>query len=126
MDPLSLTASITALVHATVQIIQYVNDVKDASKEKRTLASEAAGLLGLLTNLKNRVEQAEKTPDPWYSGVRVLGGENGPLEQFRDSLEKLAAKLEPSSGIRKAGKSLLWTFDKAEMINILAKIERLK
>jgi hypothetical protein len=126
MDPLSLTASITALLGTTAQVIQYLNDVKDASKEKRSLASEAASLLGLLTDLKYRAEEAEQTRDPWYTGIRVLGGENGPLEQFRNSLEELAAKLKPLSGYRKAGKSLLWTFDKTEINNILARIERLK
>jgi hypothetical protein len=126
MDPLSLTASITALLGATARIIQYLNDIKGASKEKRSLALEAASLLGLLTDLKYRAEEAEQTHDPWYASIRVLGSENGPLEQFRNSLEELAAKLNPSSGYRKAGRSLLWTFDKIDINNILARIERLK
>jgi hypothetical protein len=97
MDPLSLTASITALLGTTAQIIQYLNDVKDASKEKRSLASEAASLLGFLTDLKYRAEEAEQTRDPWYTGIRVLRGENGPLEQFRNSLEELTTKLTTSA-----------------------------
>jgi hypothetical protein len=126
MDPLSLTSSITVLLGTTVQIIQYLNEVKDASKEKRSLASEAANLVGLLTELRYRAVEAEQTRDPWYTGIQVLGGENGPLEQLGNSLRELAAKLIPLSGYRKAAKSLLWPFDKTEINNILPRIERVK
>jgi hypothetical protein len=126
MDPLSLAIGITALLGTTAQVVQYLNDVRSASIEKRTLASEAASLLVLLTDLKYRAEEAQQTQDPWYNGVRMLEGEGGPLEQFKASLEGLAAKLEPVSRIRKAGKSLLWTFDRTEIANFLTKIERFK
>jgi hypothetical protein len=119
MDPLSLTASITALLGTTAQIIQYLNDVKDASKEKRSLASEAASLLGFLTDLKYRAEEAEQTRDPWYTGIRVLRGENGPLEQFRNSLEELTTKLKPLSGYRKLNDTRTGSFGYSQRVSIM-------
>ena len=127
MDPLSLTISTTALLSTTIQIIQYLNDVNDASKEMRSLTSEAASLQGLLTELHYRAMEAVQARDPWYTGIRVLGGENGPLEQLRNSFKEFLAKQKSLSGHRIVGKSLpLWTFDKTEIDNILARIERLK
>lgn len=71
------------------------------------------------------MEEAQLT-DPWFTGVRSLGGEGGPLDQFKEAMEELARKLKPEAGIKKFGKALTWTLDKNEISNILSKIERLK
>jgi hypothetical protein len=126
MDPLSLTVSITALINTTAQVVSYLNDVKDAPKERAKLASEAACLYPLLIQLKYRVDEA-KAGDKWYESTRtLLGGPNGPLDQFRNALAELAGKLAPVAGLKEFGRKLIWTLDKRECTDILAKIERLK
>ena len=128
MDPITavgLAASIAQLFDATTTAIKYLNDVKDAPKDRATLAREGSSLLALFTDLRYRVEEAQLT-DPWFTGVRSLGGESGPLGQFKEAIEELARKLKPEAGIKKFGKALIWTLDKNEISNILSKIERLK
>jgi hypothetical protein len=128
MDPvtvISLVASITQLIDATTKTIRYLNDVKDAPKDRATLAQEAANTLILLTNLRYKLEEAKST-DPWFTGVRSLGVESGPLDQFKEAMEELARKLKPEVGIKKFGKSFFWTLDKNDIDTVLSKIERLK
>ncbi|KAH0534081.1 hypothetical protein FGG08_007315 [Glutinoglossum americanum] len=128
MDPVTvvgLAASIVQLINATTKAIKYLNDVKEAPKDRARLAREATSLLALLIDLRYRVEEAEST-DPWFAGVCSLGVEGGPLEQFKKAIEELAEKLKPEGGMRKFGKALLWTLDKNEIGNTLSRIERLK
>jgi hypothetical protein len=126
MDPLSLTASITALISTTAQVVSYLNDVKDAPKERAKLASEVACLYPLLIQLKYRVDDAA-AGDKWSeSTLKLLGGSNGPLDQFGKALAELARKLAPATGLKGIGRKLIWALDKTECMDILAKIERLK
>jgi hypothetical protein len=128
MDPVTaigLVASIVQLIDATTTAIKYLNDVKDAPKDRATLAREAANLLVLLMDLRCRVEEAEPT-DPCFIGVRSLGVKGGPLDQFKETMENLANEMKPQTGMKKLGKTLLWTLDKNNISDILSKIERLK
>jgi hypothetical protein len=64
MDPITavgLAASIVQLINATTKALKYLNDVKDAQKDRATLAREASSLLALITDLRNKVEEAEET-----------------------------------------------------------------
>lgn len=126
MDPLSITASITALLQLIGTIIGYLDSVRDAFEDQMTrkFAMELYALNSLLTVLRNRV----KTPsdDPWFTTIRALGVENGPLDQFKSSLEGLASKLEPAKGAKMIRKILTWHFDKAKVLAILSVIERIK
>ena len=63
MDPLSLTASIVALLQLMGTAISYVNDVKGATKDRAKVAIEAATTYGLFTLLMYRVEEANSA-DP--------------------------------------------------------------
>ncbi|KAH0541723.1 hypothetical protein FGG08_003815 [Glutinoglossum americanum] len=128
MDPItavSLAASIVQLIDATTKVIKYLNDVKDAPKDRARLARETTSLLALLTDLRYKVEEANPT-DPWFNGVFSLGVEGGPLEQFDETIKELVKKLKPGTGIKKFNKILLWTLDKNEISETLTKIERLK
>ena len=76
MDPVTavgLAAGIIQLIDATAKIIKYVGEVKDAPKERESLSLEAANLMPLLMNLKQRIDSAS-TDDPWFSNVRSLEG----------------------------------------------------
>ena len=128
MDPITvvgLAASIVQLIDATMKAMKYLNNVKDAPKDRAKIAREATSLLVLLMELRYMVEEAKST-DPWFAGIRSLGVKMGPLEQFKEEIEDLAEKLNPQSGMKKFGKTLLWTLDKKDIDRILSKIERLK
>ena len=126
MDPLSISASITALLQLTSTVIQYVNGVKGAPGDRRTILSELASVNGILFILQDEADQA-KQGDQWSSTLRSLNVPDGPLEQFRKALERLASKLaSPATGLKKLGKAITWPFQKEEIKEILGSIERQK
>ena len=125
MEIVGLTASVTQLIDITAKAIKYLNSVKEASKERASLFQEASSFLPLLVSLEARINAA-KPSEPWFDDVRLLGIENGPLDQLREALMQLTDKLKPKRGVEKAARALIWTLDKAFCDNILHKIERVK
>lgn len=128
MDPATavcLVASVAQIITVTTRVVGYLNDIKDAPNDRARLAIEVASLTTLFTSLRYTVEGSTSS-DPWLLGVRSLGVENGPLEQFKEAMELLAEKLKPQSGLKKFGLKLLWTLDKKEIGDIMSRIERTK
>ena len=131
MDPVTaigLLASIVQLIDVTLKTVKYLNEVKDAPKEQAKFAREATSLLSLFTDLRYRVEESQETAssDTWFSGLKSLGRQGGPLDDFKFTMEELADKLKPAQGMKKIEKALCWTIEKKEIEAILLKIERLK
>ena len=116
MDPLSITASVIAILQLTGEVIKYLSDVADAPKECQQCTIEASNLHNLLINLRYRLEQGQ-TGDPWFTAIRTLNVENGPLDQYKQALEQLRSKMKTR---------LVWRFSKAEVTGILARMDRLK
>ena len=125
MDPLSVTASVIAVLQLTGTVLSYLNDVKKAPKECQQCTIEASNLQNLLINLRYRLEQGQ-IGDPWFAAVRALNIENGPLDQYKQALEQLQSKVDVGNGVRKVKRQLVWKFSKAEVAEILARMERLK
>lgn len=125
MDPLSATASVIAILQLSAKVLCYLNDVKDTSKGHVQCAIEASNLHNLLTNLRFRLEEGHGL-QPWFSAVRALAVENGPLDQFKQALELLQAKMTDGGRLKKAREALIWKFKKEEIDAILARMERLK
>jgi Cdc6-like AAA superfamily ATPase len=129
MDPISITSSVIAVIELTGAVLGYISETKDASADHARLAEEVTSILGLLTTLKFRVQAAKKDGQlykEWFSTIRSLNIEKGPLDQFQQALLRLASKLEPKEGIRKAAETLRWKFKKPQIYEILDAIERLK
>ena len=125
MDPLSLTASIIAVIQLTSTLTSYLNEVRKATAEQAEIAVEASNLFHLLTTLRFRVE-ASRSDDPWFNQVKLLGINNGPLDQFKIHLEKMMDQLSSSRKRDQIKSIFLWKFTKKEAENTLARIERLK
>jgi len=125
MDPLSVTASVIAVLQLTNEVIRYLLDVKDAPKECQQCTIEASNLQNLLTNLHYRLRDAT-TNDPWYDALKALNDRDGPFDQYGQALEQLLSRVTIHDGLQKIGKQLLWKFKKVEVANILARMERLK
>ena len=128
MDPitvLGMVAAIVQLIETTSKTVRYLNDVKGAPKDRAKLAQEATNLLPVFTQLRYRVEEADST-DPWYVGIRSLGGAGGPLKEFESTMEDLGDRLAPGKGLKRIGMALSWTLLKKDVDILLSKIERLK
>jgi hypothetical protein len=126
MDPLSVTASIVAILQLTNKVIGYLNDVKDASKERAQCAVETSNLYSLLTNLRFRL-QDEDAGSPWFVAIRALAVQNGPFDQFKEALELLQDRLTSGKGhLAHFTEPLVWKFKKHEVERILQSVDRLK
>ena len=121
-DPLSIAASIAALLQLTQVAVAGLANIKDAANERSAIRDEVIYLTGLLFNLSGQV-----TSDKLWSGVvTVLSSPRGPLELLKEALEQLVRRLSPAGGLTKIGNSLAWPFQKKEIDEILRKIERQK
>ena len=126
MDPLSISVSITALLSLTSTVIEYLNGVKGAPEERRTIFSELADVNEILLILQDEAERA-KQGDQWSSTLCSLNVPDGPLHQFRRALDRLDSKFaSPATGLKKLGKAMTWPFQKEEVKEILGSIERQK
>ena len=123
MEVVGFVAAVAQLIEVTSKAVTYFNDVKDAPKDRAKLAREATNLLSLFTDLRYRVEEASPT-DPWFTGLKSLGQEGGPLMEFKTAMENIVDKLAPANTNLK--RVLRWPFDKKEIDAILSKVERLK
>jgi hypothetical protein len=95
-DPLSISGSIIAVLRMTGTVIQYLNNVKGASDDVRSILIEISNTSGLLYSLRDLVAIDES----WLTTVKTLAAPSGPLEQFKSSLEYLIAKLSPAVGLK--------------------------
>lgn len=125
MDPLSVTASIIAVLQLSAKLLEYLNDVKDAPKSRTKCAIEMLNLCSLLYKLRDHVDNGDST-QPWYIAVQDLAVKNGPLDQFKHALETLQTKITDGSRLKKVSQALVWKFEKEEISSILAQIERVK
>jgi uncharacterized protein with von Willebrand factor type A (vWA) domain len=125
MDPLSVTASLIAISQLTVVIVDYLGKVRDAPKERSRIAIEVSNIYHLLTTLRYRFEDGE-FDEPWYQAITVLAAQDGPLDQYQQTLERIKKKVEKIDGMKGVVASLRWPFGKEEVAELLASIERLK
>ncbi|KAL9077023.1 MAG: hypothetical protein Q9161_000656 [Pseudevernia consocians] len=98
MDPLSISASIVALVQLTGMVIEYLHGVKGASEDRQNILSELTSVSSMLFILQDRVDQQE---DSWPLTLKLLNGSEGLLAQLRTSLGILLSKLSPVKGLKK-------------------------
>ena len=132
-DPLGVTASIIAVFELTTKLVRYVNTVKEASKDRQTLSKEAINLLSLLSELKDRADEADASKS-WNKGILSLNEMDGPLLQFGETLSDLLdkvtldddGKLQVVNRITRARVRLTWSFFKDKVESLLSQIERLK
>ena len=123
MDPLSIPASIIAVLQLTGTVIQYLNTMKGAPKDRQRILSELCNANIMLCVLQDQASQAQQG-NAWSSTLLSLNKPNGPIEQFKIALERLETKLAPVGGLRKVGKAIAWPFQKEEIEEILNVIER--
>ncbi|KAI0569585.1 ankyrin repeat domain-containing protein [Pyrenophora tritici-repentis] len=125
MDPLSVTASIIAVLQLSAKVLEYLSDVRDAPKERSHCEAEISNLSALLRALRDHVQTGDLS-QPWYTAIAELAAPNGPFDQFKQALEALQNKITDGGRLKKLGETLVWKFKKEEIAGILNRIERLK
>ena len=127
MEVVGAAASIAQLITVTAKTIKYLNSVKDASEDRSRLLQDTSSILPLFISLQGKVEAAKNHQIlEWFSCVRGLAVENGPLDQLRSALEHLAKRLKPKQGLKGVAHAFVWTLHKDECEALLARIERVK
>jgi hypothetical protein len=125
MDPLSVTASIMAVLQLSAKVLVYISDIKDAPSERSDCEAEISNLSALLRALRDHVQTGDLSL-PWYAAVAELVAPKGPFDQFKQALEALQNKITDGGRLKKWGEALVWKFKKEDIASILNRIERLK
>lgn len=121
-DPLSITASIIAVLQLTSSILQVLNDVQCAYEGHAKLHAEIKSAKYILETLKN-LSQDDKLGFAWEKTLLLL---EDPIKDFSEALETLLRKLKPAHGVKKIGQAISFPFEKKEVTSILQSIERQK
>jgi Fungal N-terminal domain of STAND proteins len=121
-DPLSITASIVAVVQVSAIVLKSLGDLKDTPRDLRRLRTEIDNLQSILIPALERLKRAKEEK----LTIEQLLSAQGPLEEFRVLLEHLKKKLAPAAGLNKARRAVTWQFQKGEIKDILSTIERQK
>lgn len=118
VDPLSISASIVALLQLTASVIKYLNGVRNAPNDLKRLGLEMCTLHGLLSTLKDVSTELEP------SFLDLLDGPNGVFTQLESLLEQLTSKVAKSSN--RLGELLHWPLQNGEIQGLLLSLERQK
>jgi hypothetical protein len=128
MDPVTaigLVASVGQLIAATANLIRYMNDVKEAPRDQARLALECANLVAFLTEFRYAIDDLD-FKDPHLTGIQLLAGKNGALEQLTEAVNALYDRLRPGRRAGRIVKAVIWPLQKQDVDGILSRIERLK
>lgn len=78
MDPLSVSASIVALLQCTAKVIEIATDMYHFSKERQDFLDGLHGVRSVAQRLDQRLCKAQQG-DTWYEGLRELVATSGKL-----------------------------------------------
>ena len=127
MDPLSITASIVAVIQISQQLFDlcqiYYKGIKSARNDIKRLRDEITALSDILTQLSDLADE------PGADTLATLNIIKLPLQNCSDDLSLLAERLDPGHGreMKQFGlRALKWPFSTKEVDKTLAIIDRHK
>ena len=136
-DPLSLTASIIAVLQLTSEVVEYGLDFADAPESILKVKEEVESLQLLLKQLQDRCKDAQSRgiPSPWLQGlweVRRARSEKNRYEykgyvwQLTQAIEEAMAKLNPTKEWKnkEVYQRITWHFKKEKFGEIFDTIHR--
>lgn len=122
MIPLPPHAAIGFLLEHTKEVLDYINDVKDANTDRKNLSDEIVATQTVLSQLNSHADD-----DGWEETMGALCAAGGPFDQLTVELKSMEKKLKPPSGMfKKSGKALAWHFTKDGVKKHFDRIERIK
>ena len=141
MDPLSITASVTALLECCIQIYKGIEAIKNGSDERENLLSELRLLHSFLHGLKGRIDLAQGD-ELWMQPIRDLDQPDGVFSRLYSALNQLMAKLgakllpedervatfsgKKDSLRRRFVNGVRWSLNAQEVKDVVQRIEGLK
>jgi len=130
MDGISAAASVIAAIQIAGQVFdlcrKYYLEVKDARKDIQRLRDEVTSLQDVLINVADLTD----APGSAKSSILALNQPDGPVQQCRTELIRLATKLDPGQGKDKMTqlglRALKWPFSSKEIDKAITTIGRHK
>ena len=123
MDPLSISASIVALLQLTATVIGYTKDAIGAKRDRAQILEEMKALETLLKSLQKRCDQTPaQQGGEWLETLKSL---KDSFDSFKEVVEGLEKKMRPRLGWGKV-KCMIWSLQKADMKELLDSLERYK
>jgi thiamine pyrophosphokinase len=111
-------AAIGFLLNHTEEVIDYINDVKDANKDQKNLSDKLVATQTVLSQLKRHADD-----NGWKETMGALCATGGPFDHLTVELKSMENKLKPSTGMFKSGNALAWDFTKAGVKKHFDRIE---
>lgn len=122
-DPLSVAASITALLGLTTSLVKYINGTVNASENRKKLSAEIRDTIVVLATLQELVQpHAQEDLLPAAGSLKALARIMAGLEK---TLVPLKARLNSDGRLKLQG-VLAWPFHEKEVRETLAAVERHK
>ncbi|CUS11595.1 unnamed protein product [Tuber aestivum] len=123
-EPISLAASVLALIHLGAKVYQlcddYCNVVKESEQDFKKLGDEIRAFDQQLKEIQSLAEQGDDSNPQYPELLEWTRGKS--LKDYTAGLEELEAKLNVP-GWRKSSRKLLWPFRKPKMERYLGLVE---
>lgn len=127
MDPISLTASVIAVLQITTACISicysYRTSLTTSSQQIQQISSSLNSLKDVLESLLTLIETSKPGE---LSTVESLARDGGALQECLGELERLKGKLEIKEGWRGVGQRVAWPLKEGEVRRQLEGLERWK
>lgn len=122
MEVIGALQTLGGLISNAKTVLEYLNDVKEASEERAKLLVETQATMSILWRLEIHARE-----DEWKGTLDALSTPGGPFEQLGQELFRMQKKLNrPADKWTQHARSLLWYFSKQEINAHFMRIERLK
>ncbi|RYP93508.1 hypothetical protein DL770_000392 [Monosporascus sp. CRB-9-2] len=117
--PLRTTASVTAIIQLSSEVVRNISGAVGAAKERKRLRNEVRACEFILQQLNDEINDADEGRT-WSETIKALEGDNTPLNELWVTLTHVKAKLEPKGDLEKALTILKWPFDEQEVERIVS------
>jgi hypothetical protein len=127
-DPLSVTASLIAVVQLTSTVVSlcydYRSGLKNAPREMKQLTDEVTSLQNVFESILKIVDE-DGMEHEHLSTLKLLTKSDGILQSCEIEMKNLGTELKPAKGIKAIGKSLKWPYARGETERRVTRLERL-
>lgn len=114
MEAVGIVASVVTIIHVIDNITDIISDIRNAPRDYTQFAAELGPLYGLLVAFSGHYDFSDPF-EPWHDAARSIGYSGGCLDEFRQTIVSLQAKISITDPMGKACRVLTWKLDKKEI-----------